>query len=199
MKHVITACSISMLISLLLQPVYAHSFHYQVNVSPQWQTDSAGKLTAVAMDWDYDPQVTSIMLEGEDLSPEHQAQTLQALTTRLIKDLAAVNYFTALQINDETALFNEPTDIQLRIKAVDHAQRLQLHLQLPLQVAGNVLGKRLTLTLADPSGTGILTYPTADQIPLPSAWHDCQLQVHATDANEKPVPNEIKLDCTSPL
>lgn len=199
MKYFITASSVGILTSLLLQPVYAHSFHYQVNVSPQWQTDNTGKLTAIIMDWDYDPQVTSIMLEGEDLSPEHQAQTLQALTARLIKDLAAVNYFTALQINDETALFNEPTDIQLRIKAVDHAQRLQLHWQLPLQVASNVRGQHLTLTLADPSGTGILSYPTTDSISLPSAWHDCHLQVRATDANEKPVPNEITLDCTSPL
>ena len=181
----------------LQSAAHAHGFHYQVNVSSQFQTDAAGKLTAIAMDWDYDPQVTSVMLEDEDLSPAKRDQTLQSLTKRLMDDLAVLHYFTELQRNDETVLFNEPTAVSLKVQGIDHAQHLLLHFQLPLQAPISAQEQPLTLTLADPYATGSLSYADTSKVVLPSTWQGCSLKLNATAANEKPVQNEVKLDCTS--
>ncbi len=184
---------------LLLQPAaQAHSFHYSVQVASQLHSNAQGQLQSISMDWDYDPQVTDVMLEGEDLSPAAQAQTLQALTARLMQDLAALNYFTDLKINDGTVLFQEPTDVQLQIKGIDHAQHLLLHFTLPLQAPLTVMGKPLVLTLADPYGTGSAQYADTSRITLPSNWPACQVQLEATKANEKPVPNAAHITCPAP-
>ena len=194
MRFMITSL-VAIASSMALPTASAHSFHYQIHATSQFQADTSGKLTAITMDWDYDPQVTSIMLEGEDLSPEQQKQTLQTLSKRLMQDLAAFNYFTDLKINNETVLLNEPDKVELTVKAVDHSQHLQLHFQLPLQVATSIQGQTTVLTLADPYGTGILSYATDNSLVLPSTWHGCSLQRDATAANEKPVPNAVKLTC----
>lgn len=183
---------------LLLQSAQAHSFHYSVQVASQLHSNAQGQLQSISMDWDYDPQVTDVMLEGEDLSPAAQAQTLQALTARLMQDLAALHYFTDLKSNAETVLFQEPTDVQLQVKTVDNAQHLQLHFTLPLQAPLSATGKPLVLTLADPYGTGSLQYADPSRLTLPSTWSACQVQLEATKANEKPVPNAAHITCPAP-
>ena len=69
------------------QEVLAHGFHYNLDVSSQLQEDSTGKLTGVRINWFYDTEVSKSLLEGEDMSADKQAQTLQEIAQRAIADL----------------------------------------------------------------------------------------------------------------
>lgn len=152
-----------LLAAVLSGAVWADGFHYTITVDSQLQEDADGKLTGLRMQWLYDPTVSQMLLEGEDVSANQRAATLHSVATAIVGDLQAYAYFTRLTLAGQALPLGKVTDYQLELRA---DQRLQLGFTLPLAAAQPLAGKRLELALADPAGTGALKHPDASHVKL---------------------------------
>ena len=145
------------------QEVLAHGFHYNLDVSSQLQEDSTGKLTGVRINWFYDTEVSKSLLEGEDMSADKQAQTLQEIAQRAIADLGTLHYFTNLSLGGQTLATLPVTDYHLDLLPDGH---LNLNFVLPLKVPQDMTGKRLDISMSDSSGSAILIFENASRISM---------------------------------
>ncbi len=175
--------------------VWAHGFHYQIQAGTTLQTDSKGNIQTLQMDWLYDPEVTTVMLEGEDTSPAQQAHTLQTLRDTMLKDLHKLGYFTHLTVQDKPIALGAATTPSLTLQN----QRLHLRFTLPLQQPVNLLNQRVKLALADPDATGILSYQDTGHIRVdtPTAI-TCAVTLETTAGDTGNIANHAWLDCKAP-
>lgn len=175
--------------------VWAHGFHYQIQAGTTLQTDGKGTLQTLQMDWLYDPEVTAIMLEGEDISPAQQAHTLQTLRDHMLKDLHKLGYFTSLTVQDKPIALSAATTPSLTLEN----KRLHLRFTLPLQQPVNLLNQPVKLALTDPDATGILSYQDTGHIRVdtPTAI-TCAVTLKTTAGDTDNIANRAWLDCKAP-
>lgn len=138
-------------------PVYADGFHYQLQAATQFVGNATGELTALKMDWTYDPELTAILLEDEDLSAANQAATLQQRATDILEDLGKLGYFSTLTVDGTAVALNKVQDYQMTLTG---DQSMVLSFTLPLKASVPVARKKISLRLADPDGVGTLFYKT---------------------------------------
>lgn len=155
-------CSLLLLSSLAGQ-VWADGFHYEITVDSQLQEDADGKLSGLRMQWLYDPTVSKMLLEGEDLGADKRAATLQTIAADIVGDLHAYSYFTRLTLAGQALPTAKVSDYQLELGA---DQRLQLSFLLPLASPQALAGKRLDIAMLDPAGTGVLKHQNASHLIL---------------------------------
>lgn len=139
----------------LAQPLQADGFHYQIQATSQFVGNATGELTNIKMDWTYDPELTAILLEDEDLSEANKAATLKQRAADILGDLDKLGYFSKLSVNDQAA---DTTTVQDYNMVLTADQSMILSFQLPLKTPIAVAGKKLSLSLADPDGVGQLYY-----------------------------------------
>lgn len=150
----------------LTHSVHADGFHYQIQAATQFVANPAGELTALKMAWTYDPELAAILLEDEDLSEANKAATLKQRASDILADLAKLGYFTQLAVDGQAVATAPVQDYQM---SLTNDQSLLLSFQLPLKTAIPVVGKKLSLRLADPDGVGALSYKDPQQVSLDEA------------------------------
>ena len=139
-------------------PVQADGFHYQVQASTEWQSNSQGELTALQMHWTYD----TAMAEALELSKNSDAEQFKQRAEALANDLLELGYFSQLAADGQPLAFKNAE--QYSIKMTE--QGFIFNFTLPLKTSLAVKGKTLSLSLADPDGIGILSYQSPAQILL---------------------------------
>jgi tRNA threonylcarbamoyladenosine biosynthesis protein TsaE len=179
-------------------PVFAHGFHYHLNTTTTLEADAQDNLASLTMDWDYDDAASEFLLEGEDLSPDHQAQTLQTLNANIMRDLYKLGYYTYLKLDGQPVPLSKAGAATLQLL---QGKNLDLHFTLPLEKPVAVSGKTLELELADPDGAGILSYADASKFKLPGAWQgNCKTSLAkdpgALEPGQPPATNKAIVTCT---
>lgn len=150
-------------------PVQAGGLHYQVSTSSVFYTDNSGQLAGVRMNWVYDPEVSAIILDGQDRSEAG----IHEVGEYMMSDLHELGYFARFTMNGHPLPIAQVTDYNIKIT---DDNSIQLGLQVPLQQSVEVAGKSISLTLADPDGSGSLVYANADRIALEGVLADrCSL------------------------
>lgn len=149
---------------LMSELASAHGFHYQLKASTTLQTDAQNQLNEVVIAWQYDKEVTQMLLEGEDLSPAAREKTLATIRDNIMRDLYHLGYYTYLTLDKQPIAIKPATKANL---TVDNGL-LHLSFTLPLQTPINLMGKTASIELADPDETGILSFANAQQIQLAS-------------------------------
>lgn len=147
----------------LAAPVTADGYHYELQAATQFLANPAGELSALKMDWNYDPELAAILLEDEDLSPANQAATLKQRASDILEDLFKLGYFSKLTVNGEAVALNKVQTYQM---VFGSDQGLILSFEIPLKAATPVAGKKISLSLADPDGIGTLVYKNPQQVSL---------------------------------
>ncbi|QLQ31810.1 MAG: DUF1007 family protein [Candidatus Thiothrix singaporensis] len=154
---------LSVLLLTLSGQAFAHGFHYQLDVASQLQENANGELTGVRMNWFYDTEVTDMLLEGEDLSADKRAQTLQTIGQQVIADLGKLHYFTNLSLDGKPLALAAATDFHMDLSPDNH---LNLNFLLPLPTPQNLHGKHLDIAMADSTGSAVLAYKDVSRIRL---------------------------------
>lgn len=150
----------------LAAPVTADGYHYELQAATQFLANPAGELSALKMDWNYDPELAAILLEDEDLSPANQAATLKQRASDILEDLFKLGYFSKLTVDGQPIALNKVQTYQM---VFGSDQGLILSFEIPLKVATPVAGKKISLSLADPDGIGTLVYKSPQQVSLDAA------------------------------
>lgn len=143
----------------------AHGFHYQLKANTTLQVNTQNQLTELLVSWQYDKEVTQLLLEGEDISAAARDKTLAMIASNIMNDLYKLGYYTYLSIEQQPITIKQATNAKLTLEN----GLLQLSFTLPLQKPITLLGKTLQLELADPDETGILYFANNQQIQLPAA------------------------------
>ncbi len=150
----------------------ADGFHYKIDTSARLKANAAGELVAVGLNWVYDADVSSALLEDDDLSAEHRAATLQARAGDIINDLRGLGYFTQLSVDGQALAVGDVTEYGMDLSA---DERIKLSFLLPLQQPLDVKGKQLSLAVADPDGVASMLYSDPNQLSLdPELAAHCQ-------------------------
>ena len=147
----------------LVTPLQADGYHYKLQAATKFMANPAGELTALKMDWNYDPELAAILLENEDLSAANQAATLKQRASDILEDLFKLGYFSQLTIEGQAIELNKVQNYQM---VLGSDQGLILSFDIPLKTAANVVGKKISLSLADPDGVGSLSYKNPQQASL---------------------------------
>ncbi|MFZ1567534.1 MAG: DUF1007 family protein [Thiolinea sp.] len=147
----------------LATPLAADGYHYEVQAATQFLANPAGELSALKMEWNYDPELAAILLEDEDLSPANQAATLKQRASDILEDLFKLGYFSKLTVDGQPVAINK---VQIYQMVFGSDQGLMLSFEIPLKAATSVAGKKISLSLADPDGIGTLAYKTPQQVSL---------------------------------
>lgn len=162
MKKLLIHALIMVATILPLTLVQAAGIHYQISTSTRFYADDAGNLAGLRMNWVYDPEVSSIILDGRNLD----AAGLRQLGEDILADLYALGYYIQFTADSQPVPVNQVT--QFTIKLVEDSS-IQLGLQVELKQALPVAGKTLRLALADPDGSAALLYAADDRIVLDNA------------------------------
>lgn len=171
-------------------PVLADGFHYQIQVATQLISTTTHELSAVKMDWTYDPELAAILLEDEDLSEANQATTLKQRATDILEDLFKLGYFSKLVADGQAISFNKVQDYQM---VLNPDQSMTLSFQLPLQTVLPVAGKKISLSLADPDGVATLFYKNPQDASLDANLaKTCSTPSLNKTTND--MPNDHKVD-----
>jgi len=174
----VTMVFIGMLMSM---NSYAHP-HSWVDMKTEIQGD--GKhITGFTMTWEFDAMTSAYMLDGEDLSAENKAQTLQNLTDSIMQNMTTNHYLTYFYEGSmpvKYALAENGSLTQDKIKAT-----LQFYLPLAKPLA--LSEKTLKLLIYDPSYYVDMSWPTKNAITLSAKLtQKCKLTVvDATPTSEQ--------------
>jgi len=176
------------LLSFLLgmsQLAVAHSYHYEIQVSNELNTDS-GKLNGLKMTWFYDEDVSSVMIQDQT--------DLKKLGAKLIADLDLLGYFTQLKLNGKIIAFEKAKNVQL--KEVDKMLVLLFTLPLKNPIALKK-GSVLNIDHEDPSDIAILYYDKPSEIIIHGTLKKrCKPTVKEKgDFEEGEFPQVVKVAC----
>ena len=145
------------------------------------------------MHWLYDPQVSAIMLEDENMSDAQRAATLRAVSERMMSDLYKYSYFTRLFVGEQALQVVAVTEYHLELTP---DKRLQLDFPLSLAKPQPLAGKQLDINLVDPAGTAILLYRAVEDISIGPTKSACavEIEAHPNFAHGEPAQT-VHLQC----
>lgn len=138
---------------------FASGIHYQVSTSTRFMADEAGNLEGFRMNWVYDPEVSSVIIDGRDLG----GGALRQMGADIMEDLYALGYYVQFTANDQPVPITKVE--QFTIELTEDSS-IQLGLQVDLQQPVPVAGKIFRLKLSDADGSALLAYSGADRIVL---------------------------------
>lgn len=182
-SHIVRLLQVTMVLigALMSMNSSAHP-HSWVDMNTEIQGD--GKyITGFLMTWEFDAMTSAYMLDGEDLSAENKAQTLQALADSIMQNMTTNHYLTYFYQDGmpvKYALAENGNLAQDKIKAT-------LTFHLPLEKPLAVSDKTLKLLIYDPSYYVDMSWPTQNAIQLsPKLAQYCKLSViDATPTSEQ--------------
>ena len=134
---------------------FAAGFHYQLDLTAKLVSNAEGKLQAIQMSWLYDKELSSILMDGEDLSESKRDATLKRRAADILSGLKDAKYFTIALLDQKALKFNKVEHYKLRLIK---ESRLQMNLTLPLAQPQTLKGHELALIVTDDSGVGLATF-----------------------------------------
>jgi ABC-type uncharacterized transport system substrate-binding protein len=192
----------SLFLSLFLAVIFfttqafAHSYHYELQVTNALQTNDKNELEALKLTFLYDGEVSKVMLQDQ--------KNLDKLGKTLIKDLGKLGYFTQVKLNGKVLNTNKAQDIKLEKISVKSKSAsydaLQLHFTLvlkkPVSIAKN---SEIMFVHEDPTEAAILYYENADHILVEGNLKDnCKSSVkEKSKFAEGEFPQIIRVHCKS--
>ena len=181
-------------LALLSTQVFAHSYHYEMQVTNALQTNDKKQLEALKLTFLYDGDVSNAMLQDQ--------QDLDKLGKTLIKDLGELGYFTQIKLNRKVLNTNKAKDIKLEkvsIKSKDgNYDALQLHFTLALKKPASITkNSEIALAHEDPTSAAILYYENTDHILVEGSLKDsCKSSVKEKGKFEEgEFPQIIRVNC----
>jgi len=134
------------------------------------------QITGFKMSWTFDAMTSAYMLDGEDLSPENKAQTMQKVADSVMKNMMGEHYFTYFydgEIPIKYALARRGVLTQNRSK-------LTLDFELPLSKPKVLNGNPLKLLIFEPSYYVDMSWQKERDIQLsPDLAKHCSLELIA--------------------
>jgi len=189
---------LTVLMLWMAAPVLADNFHYEIRPATRFMADEQGRLTALGMNWEYDKEVADVLLQGQDLSPDKRANTLQNLAQAMVRDLHELGYFTQLFVNGQAQPVQRVQEYGAQLSPDG---KLQLSFRLPLQQPVEVRNKRMALTLADYDGAALIAYQGPRHIVMDDALvKHCKLPAITEEIVElpndhSPTVQTVHIDC----
>ncbi|PWQ97808.1 DUF1007 family protein [Leucothrix pacifica] len=139
------------------------AFHYKLDLTARLVTTESAELTAVQMSWLYDEGLSQTLMDGEDLSDENRAATLQKRASDILSGLKGMDYFTTLKLDGTELALREVTQYNLNL--VEGA-RLQMNLTLPLETSTAMQGHQLEIIISDETAVGLATFVDPSHLKL---------------------------------
>lgn len=159
MKMSIRLLALGLTLLLSATAASAGGMHYQVSTSTRFMADEAANLEGFRMNWVYDPEVSSVIIDGRDLGNGG----LRRMGEDIMADLYSLGYYIQFTAN------NQPVPIkkveQFTIELVEEG-RILLGMQVDLKQPVPLAGKVFRLKLADPDGSALVAYSGVDRIVL---------------------------------
>lgn len=158
----------TLMLSLLFitsTPTYAGGFHYQLELTARLDATQNKQINAIAMSWIFDSQLSATLMDGEDLSENNRAKTLQRRASDILSGFSEMGYFTNVILNQDTLTTLKVEDYNL---AYTDTSLLQLNMTLPLAkpIDLNTKGQELQIAISDPTAAGLATFVTTDHLLL---------------------------------
>ncbi len=192
----------SLFLSILLLPflllttqVFAHSYHYEMQVTNTLQANEKKQLLAVKLSFLYDGEVSNVMLQDK--------KDLDKLGKKLISDLKKLGYFTQIKLDGKVLNTQSAHNISLKkISTKDEKEGdfdvLKLGFTLKLKKPANLAGNHtLAFFHEDPSSAAILYYESAEHIIMsPVLKNSCKASVEEKGKFEEgEFPQIIRVNC----
>ncbi|WP_159084610.1 DUF1007 family protein [Dongshaea marina] len=186
------AIKLIMPIALLVMSGYGEAHpHSWIELHTRFIGSPQGKLTALHYTWVFDEMTSAYTLDGEDLTPEHRAQTLKKLADFMVGNMSNDHYFSYLYDQGKPVKYRLATNPQLTYQ--DH--RLALSFTLPLAHPMAMQGKSVELQIYEPGYYVDMSYATGKDIQLnPSLQKLCHIKRIPADPDPKLVAYASSLD-----
>jgi ABC-type uncharacterized transport system substrate-binding protein len=123
-------CAFITLFVLQVSTLKAHP-HSWVSVFTEIEGNEK-QLTGLTMFWTFDLITTSDALDGTNLSPETQQQTLRVLASEMLANLKESHYFTHFKMHGNTLAFKTPQKATLVLEDYKLTLNFFLELEKPL-------------------------------------------------------------------
>jgi ABC-type uncharacterized transport system substrate-binding protein len=184
--------------SLVLLPTqtFAHSYHYEMQVTNALQINDEKQLEALQLSFLYDSEVSNAMLQDE--------KDLDKLGKKLVNDLGKLGYFTQIKLNGKVLNTHQAKDIKLKnisVKGEDGTYDvLQLHFTLMLKKPASITkNSEIAFYHEDPTAAAILYYENAEHIVVGEQLKDnCKASVKEKGKFEEgEFPQIIRVNCKS--
>lgn len=114
------------------------------------KTEIVGNNTQIngfKMSWTFDAMTSAYMLDGEDLSVDNKAKTLQKLANSIMKNINLEHYFTYLYDDETPVKYSFSNQGEL----TQNRTKLTLDFYLPLSETKDIKGHTLKLLIFEPS------------------------------------------------
>lgn len=174
-------------------PVAADGVHFWVDMGSQLVGDVTGNMSGLRMSWIFDKSASEALLDGENLDKSHLSVTLKTVSLRIVNDLRDRSYFARLSIDATPLKTATVTDYKL---SLGQDNRLKLEFFLPLSKPQRLSGRKLDIAVADPSGTTVFVYPSAQVAATGMRWPGCafSLEPHPNFSAGQPAQT-VHLQC----
>lgn len=159
MNRLIRPLVSGLMVLLAATSVSAGGIHYQVSTSTRFVADGAANLTGLRMNWVYDPEVSSVIIGGRDMS----GGALRQLGEDIMADLYSLGYYVQFTANGQPLPIHKVENFSIKLA---ENSSIQLGMQVDLKQALPVAGKAFRLKLADPDGSAVLAYSGVDRVVL---------------------------------
>lgn len=144
----------SLFFILINAQIFAHSLHYEIQVSNKLIVDNQHKLKALDLIFKYDETVSLVMLQDQ--------KNLKKLAKNIMTELDTLGYFTQIKLNGKVL---QTTKVNSYNLTKGKRSVLSLHFTLPIVSPQKLTGKsRILLDHADPSASAILYYDNKSAI-----------------------------------
>lgn len=170
--------------------IFAHSFHYEVQVNTKLIVSKQLQLTALEITLQYDETVSLAFLEDQ--------KDLKKLGQKLITDLDTLGYFTQIKQSGRVLEITKAQNTNLK---KGKRSALSLHFTLPLKTPASLKGNNtLSLDHEDPTSAAILYYDNVSNIQLSDILKkQCKASIEEKgDFAEGEFPQIVKIACTIP-
>ncbi len=149
-------------------------------------------ITGFQMEWVFDAMTTAYMLDGEDLSPEHQQESLQTLADGILSNMLGDHYFTYFYDEDKPIRYLEGRNAQLSLKRGKGV----LSFDLPLVKPQPITESTLKLLIFEPSYYVDMTWKhPADVILSDALAKNCSIEM----VEPNPTPEQMNYALSLPL
>lgn len=175
--------------AILFTPLSHAHFHYNISSVATLQSNEKKQLTAVAMSWIYDQEVSSMMLKS--------GQNINNLANGIMTDLAKLNYFTQLEFNGKRIPTSRVRNYKLIPIKQSNKNLLKLSFVLPLQSPLFIQGNTLGIVHTDSGASASIFYRHANNIILGETFKSlCQSSIQAIKGFEVgEAPELVRISC----
>lgn len=160
-------------IAMIIAPsVQAHP-HSWIDLKTYIQGKN-GMITSLKMEWTFDAMTSAYMLDGKDMSAEHEQSSLQEVSASVLENMLYEHYFTYF--------YDGETPIKYKVaqngSLARNRAKLVLSFELPLSKPQPVTRDSLRLLIFEPSYYVDMAWKSSNDVVLsPELDRQCDLEV----------------------